>query len=154
MKPLASPCGHAKPDGTPCRARKVHGSDFCFFHDPAKAAERAAAQQAGGRGGRAAALPPETPPRLVQTPGDVAALLSETINQVRTGLLDPRIGNCVGYLAGVILKAAEQGALADRLAALEGIVNGPKHSASVFDAQPDELMIEDVEAGGPRRASA
>ena len=154
MKLLADRCNHIKADGSQCRARKVRGSDYCFFHDPAKATERAAAQRAGGQHARAAVLPPDTPTRRVQAASDVVALLSETVNQVRTGQLDPKIGNCIGYLSGVILRAVEQGNMADRLAALESIVNGQRQASSLFNADPDELVIDEGEAAGPRRASA
>lgn len=154
MEPLPDRCCHIKADGTQCRARKVRGSEYCFFHDPAKAAERAVAQQAGGQRGRAAVLPPDTPGRQVKTAAEVIGLLSETINHVRTGQLDPKVGNCIGYLSGVILKAVEQGNMADRLASLESIVNGQSRPANLFNADPDELVIEDEAPAGARRASA
>ena len=93
MKTNSERCKHIKDDGNQCQARKVHGSAYCFFHDPARAAERAAARQAGGRKGKAPVLPPDTPLLPVRTASDVIELLAETIHQVRTGTLDPRVGN-------------------------------------------------------------
>jgi len=139
-------CKHVKADGTRCRARKVHASAYCFFHDPARAAERAAARQAGGRKGKAAVLPPDTPLRPVRTAGDVIELLGETIHQVRTGTLDPRVGNCIGYLSAIVLKATEQGEMEQRLAALENIVAGQRQPESLFDANPDRLVLGPEEA--------
>ncbi len=146
MKAKPELCKHIKDDGTRCRARKVHGSDYCFFHDPARAAERAAARQAGGRKGKAPVLPPETPQRPVKTACDVIELLAETIHQVRVGELDPRVGNCVGYLSGIILKANEQGEMEQRLAALEAVVAGQRHTESLFDADPDSWGSDPGEA--------
>ena len=154
MKLLADRCHHVKDDGNQCRATKLRGSKYCFFHDPAKAGERAAAQQAGGRNGRAAVLPPDAPHRRVKTAAEVIDLLSETINQVRTGQLDPKVGNCVGYLSSVILRAIEQGDMAERLAALESIVSRQAQPSSLFDADADDLVIEDDDIPEPRRASA
>jgi hypothetical protein len=51
----------------------------------------------------------------------VTALLSETINLVRSGRLDPRTSNAVGYLAAVMLKALQQGDIEARLQALEAV---------------------------------
>jgi hypothetical protein len=48
-------------------------------------------------------------------------LLSETINQVRSGAIDPRTSNAVGYLAAVMLKALQQGEIEARLQALEAL---------------------------------
>jgi len=149
-------CRHIKADGRPCDALRLHGSEYCFFHDPAKAAERAAAQRSGGQNGRAAVLPADTPMLTVKTASDVVGLLSETINQVRVGTLDARIGNCVGYLAGIVLKAVEQGDMEERLAALEGIVASQDPPRRAFDTDPDELVIEDEDRKQPtpRRATA
>jgi len=146
MKTNAERCQHVKADGARCQARKVHASDYCFFHDPARAAERAAARQAGGRKGKAAVLPPDTPLRPVRTAGDVVELLAETIHQVRTGTLDPRVGNCIGYLSAIVLKATEQGEMEQRLAALENIVAGQGRPESLFDADPDRLLTDHEDA--------
>jgi len=47
------------------------------------------------------------------------AALGQTINQVRTGRLAVNVGNCIGVLAGVLLRAIEGGDLEQRIAALE-----------------------------------
>jgi len=146
MKANPEQCRQVKADGTRCRARKVHGSDYCFFHDPAKAAERASARQAGGRKGKAPFLPPDTPLRSVRTAGEVIELLAETIHQVRTGQLDPRVGNCIAYLSGIVLKATEQGEMEQRLAALEAIVAGQRQPESLFNADPDRLLTNHEDA--------
>jgi hypothetical protein len=64
-------------------------------------------------------LPPDAPDLPLNSVCDVVRLLGETINQVRTGRLGVNVGNCVGVLAGVLLKAIEGGDLEQRLAALE-----------------------------------
>jgi hypothetical protein len=51
--------------------------------------------------------------------GDVCVLLAKTINDVRTGRLDPKLANCVGYLSGILVRAFEVGELEERLAMLE-----------------------------------
>jgi len=134
-------CGFVKEDGTTCQARKIHGSDYCFFHDPARAGERAVARRNGGRRGRAVVLAPDTPACMVKDAGQVIDLLGQTINQVRTGALDPRIGNCMGYLAGIILKAVELSSLEERLTALESVIRNQKHPRHLFDDDPGELTI-------------
>jgi hypothetical protein len=50
---------------------------------------------------------------------DVTAALAEAYNGVRTGRLDARVGNCLGVLAGVLLKAIEGGELEQRVTELE-----------------------------------
>jgi hypothetical protein len=58
----------------------------------------------------------------VEDCGDVVALISETINQVRKGVIDPRVANAVGYLANVLIKALEQDELETRIERLEAIL--------------------------------
>jgi hypothetical protein len=50
---------------------------------------------------------------------DVCELVSETVGQVRTGALDPRVANAVGYLCTVLIRALELSRLEERIAALE-----------------------------------
>ena len=58
----------------------------------------------------------------VEDCGDVVALISETINQVRKGMIDPRVANSVGYLANVLIKAFEQDELETRIERLEALL--------------------------------
>jgi hypothetical protein len=63
----------------------------------------------------------------LKTVKDVVTALATTFNAVRTGRLDARVGNCLGVLAGVLLKAIEGGDLEQRIAALETRQNGRVH---------------------------
>jgi hypothetical protein len=87
------------------------------------AARRAEGRRRGGvncaRVLRLVTLPPDAPDIPLATVQDVATLLGATIAQVRKGTIDCRVGNCIGQLAGVLLKAMEAGDLERRLEALE-----------------------------------
>jgi len=50
---------------------------------------------------------------------DVSLLLGQSINQVRRGQLAPRVATAIGYLAGILLSALQQGPLEERLQRLE-----------------------------------
>lgn len=41
-------CKSKTKGGSPCRGYAIEGSEFCFTHDPTRAAERAAAHKRGG----------------------------------------------------------------------------------------------------------
>ena len=116
-------CKKIKPNGEQCRGRAITKSEFCFFHDPSRAKQRHEAQRKGGLNranpAKVTALPSNTSDAVLSTADDVCRLLSETINQVRKGVLDVRIANSVGYLAGVILKARSQGDLEERIVEIE-----------------------------------
>jgi hypothetical protein len=118
---MGDQCQHVKPDGSRCRAKGRPGSGLCFAHDPALQKKRDAARKAGGksRAARTVVLPPDTPDLELKTLADVAGCLAATINQVRKGLLDVRVGNAVGYLCATLAKVLEGSDLERRLLELE-----------------------------------
>jgi hypothetical protein len=75
-----------------------------------------------------ATLPADTPDVKVENGADVVKLLSETINQVRRGEIDPRVANAVGYLSNIVLSATGQRELENRLAELETLVKNRRQS--------------------------
>lgn len=115
-------CKEIKGDGSRCQAAPLPDSDFCFFHDPARAEERKAAQSLGGSQGKTKTVPEDAPDISIEDCQDIVRLLVQTINQVRKGALDPKVANSVGYLSNIALKAFEDGDLEKRLAELEIIV--------------------------------
>jgi hypothetical protein len=120
-------CQYLKAGGEPCRAQALPGRTSCIFHDPDLAAKRAEGRKRGGtvRSKPAAVLPRSTPDLPLRTVADIAAMLGTTINQVRRGELDPKVGNCLAVLSGQLLRALEGGELAQRLDALEARLAGP-----------------------------
>jgi hypothetical protein len=148
-------CTSTTVSGVRCSAACQSGSPFCFFHDPAKADERGEARRAGGRqrSRPAAVLNTETPARSIRSVADVTGLLSETIHQVRTGALDPKVANCVGYLSGILLKALEVGQIEERLAAIEAVVGQSSRTGIAGDFDRP-LPGEDDEHGEAQEDAA
>jgi hypothetical protein len=125
-----SKCKTSTSKGTICQAPPFSDQGYCFFHDPDLAKDRAKAQSVGGAKGKAMSLPiNEISQIAIKSSSEILKLIGETIHQVRTGQLDPRIANCVGYLSGIALKAIEQSETEERLAALEVAVQKNKGSA-------------------------
>ena len=126
MKTATQTCESTRADGEPCGAVPRPGRSFCAFHDPECHTERNAGRRRGGleRSRARAVLPDSAPPTILHTTRDVCELLAQTIDDVRTGRLDPKIANTVGYLAGVMVRALQVGELEDRLAALESATAG------------------------------
>src|SRR5579862_7671571 len=91
MESTEQSCQGIKPDGSQRQAAAIRDSAFCFFHDPSKATERREARAAGGRQNRMKTLDAAASEMKIEDCGDVVALLSETINQVRKGQIDPRV---------------------------------------------------------------
>lgn len=116
---MAKKCKHRKGKKR-CKNYALTDDDYCFFHSSKKAKERAEAQRKGGKKALAEKrrILKESNIQIDNT-SDVVKLLNETINQVRTGEIEVKIANAVGYLSGICLKAIEQGDIEERLAALE-----------------------------------
>jgi hypothetical protein len=133
-------CRFTKPGGDRCQANAMLGSNFCFFHCPTVAAKRADARRAGGRKNKAAALPEDAAECPLESAGDVVVLLADTINQTRRGRLDPRVGNAIGYLSGILLKALETGDHERRLSDLESAVWHQSFEEPVSDQDEVELV--------------
>lgn len=122
--PATGQCIHLKSDGSPCKAKTLLGSNYCFFHDPDLAVERKAAQVSGGRerARRANVLPADAPDMPVGTAADIISLIGDTVARVRKGEIEVSIANSVGYLAAIALKAHQRDDVDQRLTRLESII--------------------------------
>lgn len=121
-------CRATRKDGKPCRADAVAGSDYCSFHDPKKADAFHNGRVKGGEAGKLATLSAVSPWRGTEgevavlksvEPAELVNLLCDTIDNVLTGAIDPKVANAVGYLAGVIVKIQQYEAIEERLASIE-----------------------------------
>jgi hypothetical protein len=127
---MAKKCEFCKKNGERCGADAQTGKSLCVFHDPARASEGRRARRAGGitRSRLAVVLPADTPDRPLGNTTDVSAFLSDSINRLRRGQLDPRVANAMGYLTSVLLRSLEQGPIEERLAKIEATLaaNAPE----------------------------
>lgn len=79
-------CGIIKEDGTPCRSQKKTGLNTCFWHAGVDRDVEALIP------GQKYDLPPEMPLTNI---GELALVLADTVNRVRTGKLKTTVGNSV-----------------------------------------------------------
>ena len=116
---MSRQCEKIKYNGERCHAPAVNGSSYCFFHNDTKKLREATSQ--GGKQGKRAVL---TESNInLKSLDDVIKLIESTVNEVRAGQLDRTIGNTLGYLSSILLRAFEQGQLLERIEALEKVVN-------------------------------
>jgi hypothetical protein len=131
-------CSETRSNGHRCQAMAMHGSRYCFFHDPAKRKEWKAAQRQGGQTNGPAVLPADAADVTLHSGKDVAAFLAETINQVRKGRIAPKIASTVGYLSSLLMKALETSDLEERLAMVEETLKARRPDESIFNLYEDE----------------
>ena len=117
-------CKATTKSGDPCAAYAGDGSDYCFWHDPAKAEERKAARQRGGqaRHGRNVIPPTGGEPVEIRQVGDVLPLLERAVNDLLALENSIARARAIGYLAGVAIKTLEVSELAERVAELERVL--------------------------------
>jgi hypothetical protein len=121
-------CQHRKADGSPCRATALPGKDACYFHDPTRSEERREARRKGAAARNRKPDPGPVEDVPLGTVADVAVLLGKTINEVRAGRLEPKVGNAVAVLVGQLLAALRGGVIEDRLRRLEEELGGREHA--------------------------
>jgi hypothetical protein len=121
-------CKATRKDGGPCEADALTLSDYCAFHDPEKAETFHNGRVKGGEAGKLATLATVKPWRgavgdvdvmKAVSPAELVNLLCNTIDDVLTGAIDPKVANAVGYLTGAIVKIQQYEALVERLSAIE-----------------------------------
>ncbi len=122
MVTTARQCNATTQHGTACQT-PASDSGYCFHHDPARAAERAAARAKGGRArhGRQVSTAQHDPVQ-VQTADDIMRLLEAAINDALRLENSLNRARTVGYLAMAAVKVLETRELAERVAALEASI--------------------------------
>ena len=114
-------CHQVSSTGSHCNAPPMTGEHFFFSHNPRMAAEREAAQRAGGRNRRQPDPPPRIPPNLpyvkLESRAHIQLVYEVTMNYVLKGEMDLRVANTIGYLAMGALATIDSQARADRQAA-------------------------------------
>lgn len=119
---MAQQCLFIKPDGTQCGGYATNGSAYCISHNPALAETKAEAVKKGGASEGYQKLNLDLAPLTIQNPSDVVTAIVQTINEVRSGTLPPKIASTLGYLLGIALKAFEVSELDSRLEVIERII--------------------------------
>ncbi len=114
-------CEYIKIDKKQCSANAMKNSKFCFTHNPDMKEQKRAAVIKGGKMSKKnhSFLPSVT----LNQSKDVVDLLATTINEIRGGLVEVKIANCIGYLSGHLIKAFEIVDLEERVSKIEQTLN-------------------------------
>ncbi len=131
-------CRAPKTDGSLCSVKVPEGDNLCFFHDPAKAEERRAAQVRGGQGNRAPSLPIDAPDFAPETVRDLVPLLVATVNRVLRGEITASVGTTVCNLANSLMKALGDRDLEQRLRDLEQLLLKSEKKKGLFDPDAEQ----------------
>jgi hypothetical protein len=118
--------------GQPCQAWSCNGSEYCFWHDPDRLQDRAAARRRGGQARHGRSVIASGDPVTIESLGDLVELVNRAINDVL--LLENSIARAraLGYLAGVAITALQQSEIERRLAALESVLNARSENGKCY----------------------
>lgn len=114
-------CSYILTNGQQCGAFAMDDSDFCLNHNPLAKDLKIAAVKKGG-------LSPKKrrhinlPAIPIHNKQDVIPFLISVINEVRTGKLDNKTANALGYVGGMLIKAYEMTEMEERLEKIETLV--------------------------------
>ncbi len=101
-------CKHIKPDGSACKAGTIRNSGFCWFHSPRiNNIEKQYSRYLGGKNRHMPVVMIKLPEISIKGPRDVPPLLLDTIQHLRRGEIDVRLGTALCYLSNVLLKSYE-----------------------------------------------
>jgi len=108
-------------DGEQCGAYARTDKEYCFSHDPESREAKLEAVKKGGlvkkvRVDQALATV------VITSPRDIVTLLATTIEEVRTGRIDPRIANTIGFLAGHLTRAFEVAEMDQKLDEIRAVI--------------------------------
>ena len=106
-------CQRTKQDGSRCRARSLTDKKYCALHS-----EAGRAASLGSKGGRRRTVFSPSNLREFQAPksaADLRDLLAESIIEIRTGRMESKMANALGYLGSSYLRALEVADLESRL---------------------------------------
>ena len=109
--------------GSNCKANAMSSSKYCFSHNPATREQHEAATRKGGSVSPKVTDSTALPARNLSTIHDIADVLADTINRVRTvnkdGSMTIATANAIGHLSGKLIEALKVADLETRLAKLE-----------------------------------
>ena len=101
----------------------MSNSKYCFSHNPTTREQHEAATRKGGLVSPRATDTTALPAKNLSTIHDVAEMLADTINRVRTvnkdGSMAIATANAIGHLSGKLIEARKVADLESRLAKLE-----------------------------------
>jgi hypothetical protein len=115
-------CIFIKTNGERCGGYPVEGSDYCINHEPRLQEKKLEAVKNGGAASSYEKLELALPELVINTPNDVVTAAVQTVNEVRTGQLPPKVASTIGYLLGVVLKAYEVANLDQRVEMIESVL--------------------------------
>lgn len=115
-------CVHIKDDGKQCKGFAIESSEYCLSHDPNSQEARMIRAQRGGSAETYQQLNMQLEELSINSARDIAQASVRLANELRTGVIPPRIATSIGYLLSIALKAYEKADLEHKIETFERII--------------------------------
>ncbi len=116
---MASQCVGTNRDGQPCSAHVYDGAEWCRWHDPARADDRAAWSRKGGAARSNKARARKQLADQAMSISDMDALLCLALKRVAAGTMEPNVGSAMAGIAKTVVGIRTTGDFEKRLEELE-----------------------------------
>ena len=103
-------CTQIKSDGSQCKANAVFKSDFCWNHNPdiPDEVKRSVSSKGGKANSFSEFIESPLPEIKIEKMQDLAILLSDTVNNMRSGKISQKSGSSFAYLSFILLLVLEK----------------------------------------------
>ncbi len=116
---MTNQCQGTNRTGEPCSAHVYDGAEWCRWHDPARADDRAEWSRKGGHARSNRARARRQLADAVMSISDLDAFLCASLVKVADGHMEPNVGTAVASIAKAVLTIRTASDLERRLEALE-----------------------------------
>lgn len=114
-------CKHIKDNKEQCKANAMDNG-FCYLHNPDIPEEVKQLARVKGGENNATLIGEVMEESKIRTNEDIVVLMERVMNGVKQGVLDVRVANTLGYLAGVSQRAIKEVEVEERLRRIEELI--------------------------------
>lgn len=119
---MSKQCEFIKQNGDRCGAYAVQSSQYCINHEESMKETKQNAVAKGGSSDGYKTLNLNLEPFEIKNTSDVVIAVVQTINELRSGKLPPKLANTVGYLLGIAIKAFEVSEIDKKIEAIDRVI--------------------------------
>lgn len=115
-------CKHIKSNGEQCKSSAMKNSRYCWTHSPEISIHEKKLGASKGGKNKFKLAPLNLPQIIISDTRDIPPLLVDTIQHMRSGEIDVRLGTAIGYLSNILLKSYEVAGLESRIEKMEKFI--------------------------------
>ena len=128
---MAEKCIYTNIEGEKCHSYSMSNSLYCLSHDPDKGEERLLRAQNGGKATSYEKLEMQLKPFDITGPDEIISAVLQTVNELRTGQVPPKIASTIGFLLNIALKGYEIRNIGDRVEIIDRVLLERKSSERI-----------------------